>query len=293
VKVKSITAIVPTYCRVEGLEKMLATLLSCDPQPFEIIVHVDASDHETIGKLAKPFPSVRWMQSNTTMGPGGGRNRLIAAAKSDWVASFDDDSWPIETNFFSTAAEIIGQNDCDLVACNIRERDQPQYDENDGKVIPVSWFEGCGCLIRRSSFETVGGFVPLRYAYGMEESDLAIKLIDADFNLIYASQLRVFHDCDRESHHANPRINAAQITNIGLLCFLRYPVVAWPIGAFQVFNRVLFCLKTKRWSGIVSGVLAIPSLCRKHARERQPVSYTTFCKSRRLRGSPRSSSNCG
>ncbi len=42
----------------------------------------------------------------TRQGPGGGRNLLIGEAKSPLIASFDDDSWPVDADFFSLA-EIV------------------------------------------------------------------------------------------------------------------------------------------------------------------------------------------
>ena len=262
---------------------MLGHLLKCQPSPNEIIVHVDAGDDQTAKQIEKKFPDVELIQSETTMGPGGGRNRLVDTVKNEWVASFDDDSWPIEANFFLNAQQVINESESDLIACEIHERDQPEAKSEDQTLSPVSWFVGCGCLIRKSAFQDAGGFLPLRYAYGMEESDLAIKLIDRGSSLVYAPTLKVFHDCDRDSHHANPKINAAQISNIGLLCYLRYPLRCWPLGLAQVGNRVLFCIRKGRFKGILSGLLNIPIACWNNRSVRQPVSYNAFCISRSLR----------
>ena len=49
----------------------------------------------------------RWFSSESTQGPGGGRNRLIGAATSPLIASFDDDSWPLDRDYFRLAAELF------------------------------------------------------------------------------------------------------------------------------------------------------------------------------------------
>ena len=48
-----------------------------------------------------------WFTSESTQGPGGGRNRLIGAATSPLIASFDDDSWPLDRDYFRLAAELF------------------------------------------------------------------------------------------------------------------------------------------------------------------------------------------
>ena len=71
-------------------------------------MHVDAGDDETRGALQPRFgDAVRWFSSDATQGPGGGRNRLIREARSPIVASFDDDSWPLDADYFALAAEMF------------------------------------------------------------------------------------------------------------------------------------------------------------------------------------------
>lgn len=262
---------------------MLTKLNSCSPLPSEIIVHVDAGDAKTGDYLSENFPSVKVIQSETTMGPGGGRNKLVQATSNNWVLSLDDDSWPQEKCFFELAAKQIERFECDLIACKIIERG----DSDDGPELDypsqVSWFVGCGCLIRKEAFEKAGGFIPLRYAYGMEESDLALKMIDHGYEIIYDPSLVVYHDCDREAHHSNPKINAAQISNIALLCFLRFPISMWYLGLIQVANRLWFCIRKKRFRGMFKGVLGIPALCFQKRSYRKPVQLKTLRRSRQLR----------
>ena len=83
--------------------------------------------------------------------------------------------------------------------------------------------------MRRDAFLQTAGYLPLRYAYGMEEVDLALQLLDRGWKIMAASELRVFHDTEMK-HHSSPSVNAAQISNVGLLVFLRYPIRYWPLA---------------------------------------------------------------
>lgn len=271
------SVVIPTWRRSDTLRGTLTRILALQPPPNEILVHVDARDDETVPMLGRHFPGVRVLQSNETKGPGGGRNKLAKAASHEWIVSFDDDSWPKDQHFLESVATIIEATDADMIACQIEEKGDPLSElSNEQEVYPSAAFVGCGCVFRRSSFLETGGYLPLRYAYGMEENDVAIKLTDQGSKIIHAPSLLVYHDCERESHHSNPNINAAQVTNTMLFAFLRYPLPYWPLGIAQLLNRILFCMKNRRFRGLVQGIFNIPRICLKYRSHRAPVSVETL-----------------
>ena len=67
----------------------LERVLSCQPPPEEIIVHIDANDPQTSKMLESQLQgTVHWVSSDIRLGPGGGRNRLLGlAAHPVWSAS--------------------------------------------------------------------------------------------------------------------------------------------------------------------------------------------------------------
>jgi GT2 family glycosyltransferase len=276
----TIAAVIPTWNRPEQLRGALLAIKACNPPPDEIIVHVDYGDTTTFTVL-QDFPGIRVISSSVSVGPGGGRNALLAAASCPLVASFDDDSWPLDPNFFGQAVFWAKSLDSDLIACGIHELGDSSPDSFCKPFLSAS-FEGCGCIIRRSSFLSVKGYLPLRFAYGMEESDLALQLLDKGFRIHRVSSLRVFHNCDRKSHHSSPSVNSAQISNALLLGFLRYPLVLWPLSLVQCLNRVLYALRVRRFRGILNGVISAPWFCWIYRKNRAPVSLRTVLYSRRL-----------
>jgi GT2 family glycosyltransferase len=116
------TVIIPTWRRSETLRGTLRRLQTYDPAPDEIIVHVDAGDQETQTMLQSEFPEVRILCSEQTMGPGGGRNKLVEAASHEWIVSLDDDSWPMQSNFFSETVNVAEATDSEMIACRIIEK---------------------------------------------------------------------------------------------------------------------------------------------------------------------------
>ena len=280
-----IAAIIPTYKRIDALRKSLQRIKSCSPAPDEIIVHVDANDNETAEWLALNHPDVVRLSSDTPMGPGGGRNKLIRKSSCKFIASFDDDSWPTHDNFFAEAVSILNSHkQVSLVGCKIIEGDllESQSPEPDG-IIQASSFVGCGCVFRRDDVIAAGSYVPMQFAYGMEELDVGLRMLETGMTLAYSSRLEVFHDCNRAAKHSLTKNNACQITNTALLPFLRYPLRYWPYALLQVANRVKFCLVTGRYAGIISGLLRIPYKCWQYRSHRSPVSKETIHRFLKLR----------
>jgi len=276
-----VSVILPTYKRADSLRGSLRKLLQCDPAPDQIVVHVDAGDEETPTMLAAEFPTVEVIRSDTQQGPGGGRNKLMAASRNETVVSLDDDSWPLQADFLGVADQMMSSaTSIAAIACHIIEKDdRPEESNNSHNVAelkPTFSFVGCGAIIRRSAFLKTTGYIPLRYAYGMEEADVSIQLLDRGYEVVSCPNLSVFHDCPRETHHSSPSINAAQITNTGLFAFLRYPYRFWPYGCLQVINRIAFSLKKRRFRGVIQGLVSIPFHCLKYSQHRRAVTPSTM-----------------
>src|SRR6185503_4906325 len=112
-----ISAIVTAYERVEQTLATLRVIDNCNPAPDEILVHVDDNRVVCVLAIREAFPNVRVLLSNERVGPGGGRNKLMAAATHDFVASFDDDSYPIDSDFFARAQQLFAKHEDASVIC--------------------------------------------------------------------------------------------------------------------------------------------------------------------------------
>jgi GT2 family glycosyltransferase len=268
---RPITAIVVAYNRIEMTMHTLRRIKACRPAPDEIIVHVDANNIECAEAVKRHFSDVRLLISQDPVGPGGGRNRLVTAACNELVASFDDDSYPIDSDYFERVASL-GRifPDAALLSASIVHRNEA-LPVTEISTRPTVGFGAGGVVFRRTEFITAGGFLPLVVAYGMEEEDLSLRLLDQGKKLLHCPSLRVFHDTDR-SHHNLARITSGTIANIALLAWLRYPASYWPYGALQVVNRCFWCLRMGRRRGIASGLARIPGHLWKHRHLRAPVS---------------------
>lgn len=270
-----VSAIVTAFRRIDQTLDTIRRIQQCQPSPDEILVHIDGNQTDCAAAVRGNFPHLIVIVSETSVGPGGGRNKLVAAARNELVASFDDDSYPIDQDFFARVVALSDEiPDAALYSASIVHIGEPVTE--DLRVVGrTPSFCLAGTVLRRSKFMAAGGFVPLVVAYGMEEEDLALRLTDRGWELVHSPWLRIFHDTDR-SHHASPQITAGTIANLALLAWLRYPKRYWPYGVLQVANRITWCLRVGRHAGILRGLAAIPGHIGSHWNLRQPVSVKTM-----------------
>jgi GT2 family glycosyltransferase len=265
-----ISAIITAYERIDQTLATLRVIQSCVPAPDEILVHVDANQIACENAIRDAYPMVRILHSHEQVGPGGGRNKLVEAAQFELVASFDDDSYPIDSDYFARAVQIFEKfPQASLIGAALYHAGESIGLDAQS----AQWtadFSGGACIFRRDAFLEAGGYVPLPVAYGMEEVDLAIRLHSQGGKILTTPWLRVFHNTDLK-RHADPRVTAGSIANLALLAYLRYPVSLWGIGVGQCANRLLWLLRHGRHRGIVKGVTMIPAHVWANHRYRAPV----------------------
>ena len=267
-----ISAIVTAYDRIEQTLATLKVIQSCAPAPDEILVHVDDNRVECADAIRDAFPFVRVLLSHERVGPGGGRNKLLAAVTHDLVASFDDDSYPIDSDYFARTQQLFAKHEDVSVICAALYHRGETIALDERRAEWTADFCGGACIFRRSAFLEAGGYVPLAVAYGMEEVDLALRLHSRGGRILTSSWLRVFHDTDLQ-RHGDPHVTAGSIANLALLAYLRYPVSLWVVGLGQCVNRVVWLLRHGRGRGIWTGVTMIPAHLRTHRQYRLPLAF--------------------
>jgi GT2 family glycosyltransferase len=280
-----ISAIITAYERIEQTLATLRVIQSCVSPPDEVLVHVDANQIACEDAIREAFPSVRILRSEEQVGPGGGRNKLVEAAQCEFVASFDDDSYPIDSDYFSRALRVFEKFPEASVICAALYHAGESIGLDERSAQWTADFSGAACIYRRQAFLEAGGYVPLPVAYGMEEVDLAIRLHAHREKILTTPWLRVFHNTDLK-HHGDPRVTAGSIANLALLAYLRYPVPLWGIGVGQCANRLLWLLRHGRTRGIVKGVTMIPGHVWENHRYRAPVSKNVVRSYLALRRAP-------
>jgi GT2 family glycosyltransferase len=267
---EAISVVIPTYKRIKDLSLTLTNIYSCNPLPLEIIVHVDFGDLDTREFLKNNFPQVVVLNSKEPVGPGGGRNVGIKYAKNNYVASFDDDSFPIDNNYFANLTKYFKLFPLAVVIeAAIYHKDE-QVNPPEKTCFEKHNFTGCGSAYRKDLFLKLGGFIPKPVAYGIEEVDLSIRALEKKMMIVGCKELRVLHNTNLK-HHQSTKINAGLITNSALFVYLRYPYQLYFYGFLQVMNKIFFAVTNKRYNGIFKGLVDIPSTIKKYKQYRRVI----------------------
>jgi GT2 family glycosyltransferase len=277
-----IAVIIPTANARTVLNNVLEKIQHCDPQPAEILIHVDTAESDEAAVRAFPC-GVRVITSATRQGPGGGRHKCLLACTTPYAASFDDDSYPVDRDYFGRLWQLFSENPrAAIFGATIWHRHEPPK-ARVATLVPRPSFVGCGCGVRVTAYQEVRGYLPRSIAYGLEESDLSLQLFAAGWEIYEVGDLRVFHDSDLD-HHKSARVTSGVIANVGLYAFLHYPLIGWGRGLAQVASKVFYCIRKNRLRGIVSGILRIPVDCYHYRQYRKPLGwpvvkrYLQFCR---------------
>jgi GT2 family glycosyltransferase len=277
-----VAVVIPTYNRGLAIFSTLRRIYACDPRPMEVLVHIDAADGTLEAEIAKQYPEVRVLTSLIRLGPGGGRHRCLLACKAPYAASFDDDSYPVDNDFFYRVQQLFSQHPrAAVIAAIIWQRGEVARARKDD-LVRVPSYVGCGYAVRLAAYRKIRGSLPRPVPYGMEETDVALQLFAGGWHIYEVGALRVFHDTDL-SHHQSPEIISGVVTNVGLFAFLNYPVIAWGWGVLQLVNIVVFSVRTGRIKGLCAGILHIPAECYRNRRYRNPITWKTLRKFLRFR----------
>lgn len=255
-----VAVVIPTWARGDLVFRTLEEIASCVPGPREIWVHVDQTDGKLEAELAERFPDVRTIGSTRRIGPGGGRDACLRRTSCPIAVSFDDDSWPIDQDFFARVWSLFDDHpDAAVIGASIWHPHQDEPDPSDRFRRKLS-FTGCGFAIRVSAYRDTTGYVPRPVAYGIEETDIALQLFAHAYPIYESGQLRVFHNTELK-HHQTPDIVANVVANVALLAFLRYPIWLWSWALLQIASTVAYNVRTGRFRGIARGLTQIPSDC--------------------------------
>jgi GT2 family glycosyltransferase len=272
-----IAVIIPTYNRGLAVFSVLEKVRGCDPQPSEILVHIDSDPGDGVlpREIQRHFPDVRVLTSPTRLGCSGGRHRCLLACNMPYAVNLDDDSYPVDTDFFLQVEKLFHKHpQAAIVGAQVWDRTEPPIPRAETSVRVASYMGGAHA-VRLAAYRQVRGLLPRPVGYGMEESDLSLQLFAAGWHIYKSGQLRVFHDTELK-HHEAPEVTSGAITNVGLYAFLHYPPVWWGWGVLQVANKVIYNVQVGRIRGICSGILNIPADCYRNRRYRKPIPWRTI-----------------
>ncbi len=234
-----ISVVIPVLGSAVRAKRAVSRILNCRPLPSEIIIHCngvrdfdEAAESAYFQGSAVP---VHIQGSVENLGPGGARHAMIHAACGEFVASFDDDSWPLDEDYFARAVAVMeAQPKAAVLSPVVYVVEKPPMPPL-AEVNVVCSFEGSASLIRRAVYLGLPGYVPVPSSYGVEESDIALQMDEAGWEILSCPWLRAWHDRPwRDYAHSI----LPWICNEILLVYLRFPRWMQLWGWWRALHRI-------------------------------------------------------
>lgn len=152
------------------------------------------------------------------VGIPAGRNRGAEAATGDLVLFLDDDAAIVSDDGLARVVRRFAEHPTTaVVAARIvdeygvtAQRHVPRVGRGSAdRSGPVALFLGGASVHRRDVFIALGGYAE-RFRYAMEESDLAVRVVDAGYDVWYDASMLVRHPATTPSRHAASLVQTAR-----------------------------------------------------------------------------------
>lgn len=197
-----VTVVVLTHNRGGELERSLKQLTALPERPALVVVDNGSTDG-TAQRVRRDFPSVELVQAPSNLGAAG-RNLGVARVRTPYVAFSDDDTWWAPGALRAAADMLDAHPGIAVLAARIVVGPEAREDPACGAMArsPLERVAGAGpmltgfmagaCVMRTSAYVQAGGYWP-RFFIGGEESLLAMDLLDAGHQIVYAPALQAHH----------------------------------------------------------------------------------------------------
>ncbi len=205
------------------LADCLAKLASLPEPPQEVVVVDNASSDGSRGMVRREFPKTHLLELESNLGFGVANNRGAALARGDFLLFLNSDAWLDGGTLPKLSEAFEGRPNLALVAPQLRYPDgslQFTWAPTTGVVgealqmarnpfesrpwahraLPAllrpifgaGWLTAACWLMRRTAFESVGGFDEAMFLY-FEDVDLSLRLQRRNWRLKLVPQATAFH----------------------------------------------------------------------------------------------------
>lgn len=210
-----VSVVCSTYGRAELLPRLLGALAAqtFPADELEVVIVDNGSPDDTrevLERLGRDVPfALRTIRHERNRGAAGGRNTGWRAARGAVVAFTDDDCTPTPTWLEHGVAAIEAHGAGSFAVGATR----PDPAEEERLLRPFSrsvlvteprFFETCNIFYRREDLERADGFDE-GFGIGGEDTDLALRLIDAGLDAVWTPEAVVHHRVRASSFRANLR----------------------------------------------------------------------------------------
>lgn len=243
-----ISIVIPSYNRGTVVAENIIKCLALQPKAREIILVDDHSNAESeliLRKLAEEHHSVCYIRLPENGGQAVSRSVGLATANGKYIISLDDDSWFLDNDGLQQVWDRMEElPNCGLLAFAIFSPDYPEK-PGENRLMLVADHITCGAAYRTDLLRRIGYHLGFLRFEG-EESDLSLKVMGNDQDIVLDENIRVFHDYDssKRSKESLKRVRKFAVRNDMLRSIIYFP---FPLNFFlsigKAISHLIFGLK--------------------------------------------------
>lgn len=230
---------ITTKNRKNILVKAIDSALNQNYLNMEVFVVDDGSTDGTYN-LRHKFPKVRWKRFEKSQGLLKARNYLMENCDADIFISLDDDAWFMNNDEVQLAVQYFKNNDkLGAIAFDILEKDSERAKIiSRCKPFATNIFIGAGHALRLTAAREVGFYIPFPLNYGHEEKDLAIRLLNLGYVILFLPGVHVWHDASLISRNVMEQSMGFAVNDL-IFKYRRVPLLFLPPVLVKGIYRTL------------------------------------------------------
>lgn len=271
---------------IQLLEKMI------NSSETEILIFLDGCNDGS-SELKNVFPNVKWFESEKSIGASASRYFLYPKAKGEYLIGFDDDAHPLDPCFVDIVKDFFQKYPHtgiiafeEIKGVYLDDEEALKQSSSIKEEYLVNDFIGCGFAVRKEAYFKTRGFPNWIDIYG-EESCLALELINAGWDILYANSIKVNHRVDKSKRIQQKnnyfRFNRQlKNTTFYYLVYFKNPflkILKLYYSNFKKYALKDFQYFIEFFKVIVVVIVSIPLILKN----RFPISNEIFEKSKKLR----------
>lgn len=173
---------ITTKNRWSDLDATLTRLRQDGLDQLETVVIDDGSDQPMPADFSARFPWIKFERFEQSEGLIARRNVLARRLTTEFYLSLDDDSFPVAGDLAAAAAWLKAHPEASALAFRIIKADDEVPDVAKAPApVPSNDFIGCGFMLRRDLFASLGGFEERLKIYH-EEPEYSFRAFQAGYS---------------------------------------------------------------------------------------------------------------
>jgi hypothetical protein len=261
-----------TWNRRQPVLKAIESVFLQTYRPVEVVVVDSASTDGTVDAIRAAYPSVKVIRLHRNLGCPEGRNVALANCSGDVLYALDDDGW-LAGNTLQNVVDCFKRHPrAGVVCCQIVPPGAKV--EPSGLDEVQHTFNGGASAFRKEILQTAG-FYPSDFFRQAEEGDLALRVIEAGYTIVYSPTAIMFHAIV-PPNRANKHFWYYGCRNELTTVLRRYPwALVLPVAVQKIGVWIGLGLTQGALIHTLRGVWHVATRWPQVLRERKPVSMTT------------------